>query len=287
MKTPALTKLAGSLGAFAVAVLGFTAPAFAQTNSVTVATGVGVALPYPGASVVDPNVQVSRDGGLTWSPACASDQDWGTGPFPFPLLVGPCPQTYGDPEDYRFRVTFNLPRGFTSASLTGTVLSDDQTGAVIFNGTTLLSNPTGWGPWLFQNQSGSGYFPYTVTDAAQFQCGENVLEYDVTNLGGVGGSGFTATTTYTGGMAVSCSAAPTEMVSVLQSLAEATGDGSFTSQLENVQDRLNAGNKKAAKNALNAFANHVKAQAGKKKISDADAQQLLNAVNVIAAAIGN
>jgi hypothetical protein len=288
MKTPAHTKLAGSLGAIAVAVLGFTAPAFAQTHSVTVATGVGVVLPHYGASVVDPNVQISRDGGLTWLPSCASDQDWGSVGYPFPLLVGPCPQSYGDPESYRFRVTFTLPRGFTSPSLAGTVLSDDQTGAVIFNGTTLLSNPTGWGPWLFQNHSGSGYFPYTVTDASQFHCGVNVLEYDVTNLGGVGGTGFTATTQYTGGMPPggSCDAPPSGLVSELLPLAEAAG-GSFSSQLQNVQDRLNAGHKEGALGQLNALANHVRAQAGKKKISNAAAQQLLDAITVITAEIGS
>lgn len=285
MKTSRM-KLAGSLGAIAIAVLGFTAPASAQTHSVTVATGVGVVLPYPGAYVVDPNVQISRDGGATWLPACAGDQDWGSVGYPFPLLVGPCPQSYGNPEDYRFRVTFTLPRGFTAPSLTGTVLSDDQTGAVIFNGTTLLSNPTGWGPW-YENHSGSGYFDYTVTDASLFHCGENVLEYDVTNLGGVGGSGFTATTEYTGGTAGSCNPTPTELVSELLPIAEAIGGGSFSAQLKNVQDRLNAGNKNAALGSLNAFANHVKAQAGKKKISNAQAQQLLDAVDALTAAIGN
>jgi hypothetical protein len=202
------------------------------------------------------------------------------------LLVGPCPQSYGNPEDYRFRATFTLPRGFTAPALTGTVLSDDQTGAVIFNGTTLLSNPTGWGPW-FENFSGSGYFDYTVTDASLFHCGENVIEFDVTNLGGVGGVGFTATTQYTGGTPGSCTPTPSEQVAELLPLAEAIGGGSFTAQLKNVQDRLNAGNKNAAKGSLNAFANHVKAQAGKKKISNADAQQLLDAIDQITAAIGN
>jgi hypothetical protein len=283
MKNPPRMKLVRSLGAFAVAVLGLTAPAFAQTNSVTVVSGAGVVLPHPGAYVVDPNVQMSRDGGLTWLPTCASDQDWGPGPYPGSYLVGPCPQSYGNPEDYRFRVTFTLPRGFTAPALVGNVISDDQTGAVMINGTTLLSNPTGWGSW----PTGSGFFDFTATDASLFHCGENVLEFDVTNLGGVGGVGFTATTQYTGGTPGSCTPTPSEQVAELLPLAEAIGGGNFTAQLKNVQDRLNAGNKNAAKGGLNAFANHVKAQAGKKKISNADAQQLLDAIDQITAAIGN
>lgn len=286
MKTLHRTRLTVGAGAIAAAVLGLTAPAFAQTSSISLVSGAGVVLPHPGAYVVDPNVQISRDGGLTWLPTCASDQDWGPGPYPGSYLVGPCPQSYGDPEDYRFRVTFTLPRGFTAPALVGNVLSDDQTGAVMINGTTLLSNPTGWGPW-FENHSGSGFFDFAATDASLFHCGENVLEFDVTNLGGVGGVGFSATASYTGGTAGSCTPTPSEQIAELLPLAEAIGGAGFTAQLKHVQDRLSAGNKNAAKGSLKAFANHIQAQAGKKKISSGDAQQLLDAIDQITAAIGS
>ena len=45
------------------------------------------------------------------------------------------PQLEGNPEPLRYRISFNLPAGISNPSLDGLVWSDDQTAAVVLNGT--------------------------------------------------------------------------------------------------------------------------------------------------------
>jgi hypothetical protein len=222
---------AGRITASAVAVAlwivaASTSAAAQETTTITLASGAGITLPYYGATVPDPSVQVSRDGGATWMPAHATQDPWGDSPFAGATWVEPQPQLRGNPESLRYRISFFLPSGIAAPSLTGRVSADDQTAAVIVNGTAIYALPSGWAVW----PQGCCTHDYATTDASLFVCGTNVLEFDTVNLGGVGGITFSANVSWQGGSATPCdTTAP--VVTVPASFAvDATGpDGAAVS----------------------------------------------------------
>jgi hypothetical protein len=175
-------------------------PAFAQNTAVTLGSGAGISLPYFGATAIDPAMQVSRDGGATWMPAYAGNDPWGDTPFIGAHWVQALPQFQGNPEPMRFRISFFVPAGISNPSLTGTIWADDQTAAIVLNGTAILTLPSGAAVYPV----GSGQQPFATTNASLFKCGTNVLEFDTVNLGGVGGMAFTAQLSYDGGSATAC-----------------------------------------------------------------------------------
>lgn len=90
--------------------------------------------------------------------------------------------------------------------------------------------------------------------------------------------------TATGSFEVTVRSAIAQISNLATSLAGIDGV-SFSLQLNNVQHALSAGQKSAACGSLNAFANHVKAQAGK-QLTAATATQLLEDVRRIATVMG-
>lgn len=62
-------------------------------------------------------------------------------------------------------------------------------------------------------------------------------------------------------------------------------ENSLEAPLQSAIDALDRGNDRAAKGKLNAFINHVNAQAGKKKLSEGEADALIEAVERVIAAI--
>jgi hypothetical protein len=194
-------------------------PAFAQNTTITLNSGAGISLPYFGATAIDPAMQVSRDGGATWMPAYAGNDPWGDTPFIGAHWVQAFPQLQGNPEPMRFRISFFVPAGISNPSLTGTIWADDQTAAIVLNGTAILTLPSGAAVYPV----GSGQQPFATTNASLFKCGTNVLEFDTVNLGGVGGMAFTAQISYDGGSATACDTTP-PLVSVPSAISvDATG----------------------------------------------------------------
>src|SRR5436853_3040376 len=75
-------------------------------TTITVASGAGVTPPTNG-TVIDPNVQVSLNGGATWTQAYAADGGW---PTPFPGSHWDTPsanrdQGYGNPQNIHYRIS--------------------------------------------------------------------------------------------------------------------------------------------------------------------------------------
>jgi len=167
------------------------APASAD-SSITLASGAGVT-PPPFGTVQDPSVEVSFDG-QNWSPAYAADGS-GYWPTPFAGSTWDVPssnrdQGYGDPQAFFYRITFTVPSGFPSPTLSGAMISDDQSAAVSLNGTTIAS----WAIYPNTPYAGdSSPHPFSTTDASLFHTGTNVLQFETQNLGGVTGVDFSAT----------------------------------------------------------------------------------------------
>jgi hypothetical protein len=183
-----------ALVAFVLCVAG-SVPAIAQTSTITLASGAGVTFPFYGATVEDPSVEVSRNNGVTWMPAYAGQNPWGASPFAGATWTQALPQLRGNPEPLRYRITFSMPAGFTSPSLSGRVWSDDQTAAVVLNGAPILTIPSGPATYPL----GSGVQPFATANPALFLSGMNILEFATVNLGGVGGITFSGNVSWQGG----------------------------------------------------------------------------------------
>jgi hypothetical protein len=172
-----------------VVVLGGTvwavAPASAD-SSITLASGAGLVAPF--GTVQDPAVQVSTDG-QNWSPAYTTDSGW-----PTPLsgsswdVPSPDPgQGYGDPQDFFYRISFTIPAGFPSATLSGAMGADDQPVAVWLNGTQIANYP--YEGYVYDPSP----HPFSTSDPSLLHTGTNVLELETLNLGGATAIDFSAT----------------------------------------------------------------------------------------------
>lgn len=161
-------------------------------TTITVASGAGVT-PPTGGTVLDPNTQVSLDGGGTWTQAYAADNA-GLWPAPLPGSNWDTPsanreQGYGEPQTIRYRTSFVLPGGFTLPSLSGLMASDDKSGEVLLNGTSLATYDTSFG-------YDSTPKAYSTSIASLFLAGTNTLEFVVVNWGGASGVDFSAAVSY-------------------------------------------------------------------------------------------
>jgi hypothetical protein len=256
-------------------------PAAAQTATISLASGAGVVFPYYGSQIQEPSVEVSLDGGATWAPAYATQDPWGDSPFEGATWIGPLVQPLGNPEPQSYRISFFLPAGFTSPSLEGISLADDQTGAVVLNGTPILSLPTGWAT----HPLGSGQEPFSTSIASLFRAGTNVLQFETMNLGSVGGITFIATVSFEGGTTGGCGGPAGAQLDAIQASLTGVKDNGFVSKLQSIRNSLAAGNTADACGSLKAFTNLVRAQSGK-RLTEAHANELLAAAACLARTIG-
>ena len=143
---------------------------------------------------MDPNVQVSTDR-VNWSPAYTANIG-----YPTPLVGSnwdfPSADPfagYGNPQTIYYQVTFVLPAGAASPSLSGMMSADDQVQSVSLNGATFYTNP----------YEGFVYDPsphsFSTGDSSLFQVGTNILVFAALNLGGQTAADFTATVSFQGG----------------------------------------------------------------------------------------
>lgn len=192
MERPARITGAAVIFAAGIAVTATEVAASTPATSLQVASGAGLS-PPSGGTVQDPNVQVSLDGGSSWTSAFAADSS-GRWPAPLPGSRWDTPtanrnQVYGDPQDIYYRVIFTLTRVAPDRVLTGRMAADDQPIAVLLNGTKIASyTETSW-----------AYDPsphkFSTGDAALFRAGTNTLEFEALNLGGPTAVDFTGAAT--------------------------------------------------------------------------------------------
>jgi hypothetical protein len=157
-------------------------PALAAT--INFASGGGLTPPTFG-SIQDPTVEVSVDGGVTWTQAYAAD-----GPWPAPLAGPTWDSPVADPfagfgifQDIHYRITVGL-NGFVPQALSGQFAGDDQVKTASLNGTEIANYP--YGGYVFDDSPHA----FGTTDSSLIVMGPNVVEFVILNLGGATGINF-------------------------------------------------------------------------------------------------
>jgi len=198
-------------GAMGFQILGQAMPAAASTTApsspssapldattattITLVSGAGIT----SDGVVDPNVTYAITGGTTGNAVTVAPQaSYGT-PFPGSRWINTtgstgCDQACGGPGhplNTDYSMTFELPPGFSSPSLSIQVYADDAA-TVYLNGKT---NQVGQQP---QNKNAKNYNTAGVySTSAGFKVGTNTLTVSNIDYGGSNGVDFAATVTYT------------------------------------------------------------------------------------------
>jgi hypothetical protein len=102
-------------------------------------------------------------------------------------------RAYGPGVYTDYSVTFRLPRGFTSPSISVLVLANDAA-EVILNGTSLGAQPTGKNHWVGNAKGDPSRF--TSKKASLFRSGVNTLRFRVIDIANDTGLDYSATITY-------------------------------------------------------------------------------------------
>lgn len=161
----------------------------AQTQPSCAAGQTSIALISGNGTVggMDSNVQASTDGGMTFQSAFIVPPLTGTGCCDY-STIGGTPQTQwisaaanalpGQFSTFFYQTTFELPAGFSNASITVQILADNNAGAAL-NGNFLGAQPNDPGEPPSEFQMISSFGPNATQTF--FQAGTNVLRFTVNN----------------------------------------------------------------------------------------------------------
>jgi hypothetical protein len=103
----------------------------------------------------------------------------------------------------RYRTMFQLPEGFSSPSLTVDIHTDNVA-TIFLKGTVIGQQIDEEHPRNYQNPAES----YTTTDAALFQSGNNLLDFDIKNYKDPSGFAYRAVVTFTPPLSVAIDIKP-------------------------------------------------------------------------------